>query len=173
VQTGLNLYPAEDVAIVVLINAVADAPKVTHEIERIILPRYAEAQRLTQTPPPAKTAFRPPNELVGEWSGTIRTWDRSMPLTVAIKPDGDVHVHVEGQMEALLNDAKWENNELTGRFAGTIPTSDASRWPHEILLSLRLRNAALSGMAAAVTTTEPVYFALTSYASLTKKVAAK
>jgi CubicO group peptidase (beta-lactamase class C family) len=173
VQTGLNLYPAEDVAIVVLINAVADAPKVTHEIERIILPRYAEAQRLTQTPPPAKTAFRPPNELVGEWSGTIRTWDRSMPLTVAIKPDGDVHVHVEGQMEALLNDAKWENNELTGRFAGTIPTSDASRWPHEILLSLRLRNAALSGMAAAVTTTDPVYFALTSYASLTKKIAAK
>jgi hypothetical protein len=28
-------------------------------------------------------------------------------------------------------------------------------------------------MAAAVTTTDPVYFALTSYASLTKKIAAK
>ena len=85
----------------------------------------------------------------------------------------DVHVHVEGQLEALLNEAKWENKELTGRFAGSIPTSDASRWPHEILFSLRLRNGVLSGMAAAVTTTDPVYFALTSYASLTRKVAEK
>ena len=173
VQTGLTLYPAEDIAIVVLINAVADAPRVTREIERVLLPKYAEVRRQTETRPPARTPFQPPNELVGEWAGTIRAWDRTMPLTVNIHPDGDVHVHVEGQMEALLNDAKWEGNELTGRFAGTVPTSDASRWPHEILFSLRLRNGALSGMAAAVTTTDPVYFALTSYASLTKKVAAK
>jgi CubicO group peptidase (beta-lactamase class C family) len=175
VQTGLTLYPSEDVAIVVLINAVADAPKITREIERIVLPKYSEARRLAQTPPqPAtKTPFVPSNELVGEWSGTVRTWDRSMPLTVSIRPDGDVHVHLGDELETLLNDTKWEKNELTGRFAGTIPTSDASRWPHEILFSLRLRNGALTGMAAAVTTTDPVYFALTSYASLTKKVAAK
>jgi hypothetical protein len=154
-------------------TAVNDVPRVTREIERVLLPRYAEARRQTETRPPARAAFQPPNELVGEWGGTIRTWDRTMPLTLTVRSDGDVHVHIEGQLEALLNDAKWEGNELTGRFAGTIPTSDASRWPHEILISLRLRNATLSGMAAAVTTTDPVYFALSSYASLTKKVATK
>ena len=174
VQTGLTLYPTEDVAIVVLMNAVNDAPRITREIERVLLPRYAEARRQGEPHPAASRApFQLPNELVGEWTGTVRTWDRTMPWTMTIRQDGDVHVHLAAQSEALLTDVHWENNELTGKFAGTIPTSDASRWPHEVLLSLRLRNGGLNGFAAAETTTDPVYFALSSYASLTKKMVAR
>lgn len=175
VQTGLTLYPAEDVAIVVLMNAMYDAPRITRAIERELLPKYAEARRLVEgrARPAPPSAFKPTAELLGEWSGTVRTWDRTLPISITFQPDGDVHVKLDTQMEMLLNAVHWEGTALVGRFAGTIPTPDARRWPHEVLLSLRLRNGTLSGMAVAETTQLPAHFALTSYASLTRKVVAR
>ena len=178
VQTVLTLYPAEDVAIVVLLNIVADPSRIFREIERVVLPRYADARRRWADATPRSTAtgkgsFVPPAELVGEWSGNLRAWDRSIPLSVVVPSNGDVHVRLEGQLETVLNEARWADSAFTGRFAGTIPTADASRWPHNIVLDLRLRGGTLTGMASALTTTEPVYFALSSYVTLTKKVAAK
>jgi CubicO group peptidase (beta-lactamase class C family) len=177
VATRLGLYPDDDVAIVVLTNSSTDAPlRVLREIERVLLPKYADARRRTQTPPaatPAVARFSPPPELVGEWSGTLRTWERTLPFTLIVQSDGDVHARIEGQLESLLNDVRWQNNTLAGTFRGTIPTPDASRWSHNVYVSLRLRGSTLGGMASAVTTTDPVYFALSSYASLTKKVASQ
>ena len=175
VQTVLVLYPAEDVAVVVLMNFVGDVGRVSHEIERVTLPKYADARRRTEERRRAATAragaFTPPPQLVGEWSGTIRTWERSVPFALVVQNDGDVHAKIEGQLESLLNDVEWGENTLIGTFRGSIPTPDASRWPHNVTVSLHLRGSTLNGMASAVTTTDPVYFALSSYASLTKKVA--
>src|SRR5262249_6063488 len=82
VQTTLTLYPAEDVAIVVLANAVIDVGRVSREIERVVLPRYAEARRNEPRPQQAGAAkFTPPADYVGEWTGTVRTWDRTMPIS--------------------------------------------------------------------------------------------
>jgi len=180
VQTALVLYPMEDVAVVVLMNAVADVPRISREIERVILPRYADARRrwagdarAQQSSADSSTRFAPPKELVGEWTGTLRTWERVIPMTLVMKADGDMHVRLEGQREALLTDVRWADSTLEGRHAGTIPTSDAMRWPHDIALSLRLRGGTLSGSASALTTTDPVYFALSSYVTLTKKVVVK
>jgi len=178
VQTILALYPAEDVAVVVLTNTVADVGRISREIERVTLPRYAEVRRRADAEARQKAqaasakTFVAPAELVGEWTGTLRTWERSIPMALTVQPDGDVHVRLEGGLEALVNGARWDDDNLTGRFAGTIPTSDASRWPHYVELSLRLRQGALTGMASAVTTSERVYFALSSYVSLTRKAAA-
>jgi CubicO group peptidase (beta-lactamase class C family) len=177
VQTALTLYPAERVAIVVLMNAVADVPRVTREIERVLLPRYAVVRARADSATRARVQaarqpFSPPAELVGSWTGSVRTWDRTMPFTLTIKADGDVHARLEGQPAALVNDVRWQDNTFVGTFAGTIPTSDAARWPHNVLLSLRVHNDTLSGMASALTTTETVYYALSSWASLTKSAAA-
>lgn len=179
VQTVVVLYPAEDVAVVVLMNTVSDVGKVSREIERVVLPRYAEARARADlaTPPPVAGApappFVPPEELIGEWVGTVRTWDKVVPMTLSVRADGDIHVRLEGGLESVLNEVRWQNKTLVGRFAGTIPTSDARRWPHEIVLSLRPRDGVLDGMVAALTTTDPAYYALTSYAKLTRKSAAK
>lgn len=177
VQTILALYPAEDVAVVVLMNLVGDVGRPFRQIERVILPKYAEARRRAeQLQPTSSTApkpFVPPSELLGEWSGTVRTWERTIPMTLAVQPDGDVHVRIEGELESLLNNVRWQDNTLVGRFAGSIPTSDASRWPHDVLVSLRLRNGSLSGMASALQIAEPVHFALTSYVTLTRKTPMK
>jgi hypothetical protein len=126
----------------------------------VTLPRYAEVRRRADAEARQKAqaanakVFVAPAELLGEWSGTLRTWERTIPMTLTVQPDGDVHVRLEGGLEALVNGARWDENNLTGRFAGTIPTNDASRWPHYIELSLRLRQGTLTGMASAVTTTE-------------------
>jgi CubicO group peptidase (beta-lactamase class C family) len=172
VQTVLALYPAEDVAVVVLMNYVGDVGRVFREIERVVLPRYAEVRRRVDETARAAAAapkpFVPPAALVGEWTGTVRTWERTIPMTLKIQPSGDIHAQLEGGLEAVLNNVRWQDNNLTGRFAGTIPTSDATRWPHDVLLSVRLRDSTLYGMAAALQVAEPVYYALSSYVALTR-----
>ncbi len=48
----------------------------------------------TVTPPP----FKPTSELLGEWTGTIRTWERDVPFTLVVEPDGDVPVRPQNSM---------------------------------------------------------------------------
>lgn len=177
VATTLALYPSEHLAVVVMTNAGGGSGigRIASEITGVVLPKFAEARRRQMAQPQqsaAPTPFTPTPELLGEWMGTLRTWERTIQMSLVFQPDGDVHVRMGGQLETLLDQLSWRNNNLRGRFAGTVPTSDARRWPHSVLLNLRLRNGTLSGMATAQTTAEPVCFALTSYASLTKKVAA-
>jgi len=62
-----------------------------------------------------------------------------------------------------------ETGQLVGRFLATIPTEDARRHPHSVLLNLHLRDGALTGQASAQTLGTPYYFALTSYVQLTRK----
>jgi hypothetical protein len=172
VQTVLAMYPAENVAIVVLTNMVADIGRVYREIERVVLPQYADARRRAQVADSTAAAarrgarFTPSAELLGEWKGTLRTWEKTVPMTLTFHPDGDVHVKVEDGLTNLVNNVQWRDSMFVGRFAGTIPTSDAKRWAHDIVLSLRLLPNGLNGMAAAITTTDPAYYALTSYVSL-------
>jgi len=180
VRTVLNLFPTENLAVVVLTNSETNGlGRVAGEIAAAMLPRYAVgwrermARRNDTAPTEARVAFAPPPELLGEWTGTLRTWERSIPMTLVVQPDGDVHVKVEGRLETILDGPSWRDNNLTGRFAGSIPTPDATRWPHHVLLNLRLRNGTLNGTASALQEIEPVYFALSSYVALTKRVAAK
>src|SRR6185503_4406463 len=176
VQTILALYPAEDVAVVVLTNMVADVGKPLREIERVLLPAYAAArarEMQTAAAAPAPAPFQAPAELLGEWTGTVRTWEGSLPMTLLVQPDGDVHVKVGTGLESLLNNVRWKDNTLVGRAAGSIATSDAARWPHDVFVSLRLRQGSLSGMVSALQVAEPVHFALTSYATLTRKTATR
>lgn len=181
VATQLAIYPDEDVAIVVLTNRYGDTGKIYDAVERVVLPRYTEVRRRWAAQDSAKVAqdsvksaaghFTPPAALVGEWTGTLRSWERTMPMTLVVKPDGDIHARIGDGLEAVVNEVRWRGNELIGRFAGTIPTSDASRWPHSVLLDVRLRSGTISGMATAQTTADPVHFALTSYVTLQRKVA--
>jgi hypothetical protein len=68
----------------------------------------------------------------------------------------------------LLAGARWADGVLTGRFAGSVPTPDAGRYPHSVWVQLRLIDGKLKGQASAQTTDEPVYFALTSYLEMGK-----
>ncbi len=175
VATVLSMFPSENLVIVALTNKSDGAPfRVAEEIAAAMMPRYAAertARRARQASAAANTppAF-PPAELVGAWTGTMRTYDGTTPIAMLFQPDGDVHVTLGNQLKTLLSGASYTNGNLVGRFTGTIPTDEQRRHPHSVLLNVRLRDGALRGQASAQTTEEPVHYALTSYVELTKVV---
>jgi CubicO group peptidase (beta-lactamase class C family) len=183
VATVLNLYPTERLAIVVLSNGPANPFSLAEDIAAVMLPRYADSLRAERARParPPGPKFVAPAELIGTWTGTLRTWERQIPFGLTIDADGDVKAQIgtaptsmfdfgpEKQLPALVSDLAWREGTLTGALAGQIPTPDAGRVPHVIGLTLRLVGGRLRGEAAALSTTNPIYFALASYVDLTRK----
>jgi len=171
VATVLNLYPSENLAVVVLTNKSDGAPfRIAEEIAAALLPRYAAARadrraRQAAAAPTAPPPF-PPAELAGAWTGTIRTYDGTTSISLLFQPDGDVHVTLGSQLKTLLSGASYASGQLTGRFLGAIPTEEQRRHPYSVLLNVRLRDGALRGQASAMSTEDPVYYALTSYVEL-------
>jgi CubicO group peptidase (beta-lactamase class C family) len=180
VTTILNLYPDEGVVSVVLLNS-SNAPgraRLAQMVAASILPQLSASSPERRAPSPEPRApdrrepvFAPTPEQVGEWTGTLRTWEGELPFIVRIEKDGDVKVRVARQLWTLLNQVSWNGDRLVGRFAARIPTADAGRHPHTIQLDLRLRDGKLRGQATAQTTDQPVYFALSSYVEVARQPA--
>ena len=176
VRTIMRIYPAEDLAVVVLTNCspseVSGEKDVIVEIEQdvaaAVLPRYADARRAKPNhPEQPPEPYSPRPELIGTWSGTVRTWQSTLPLKLVFQPNGDIHVKIADQFETLLNKPHWQGKMLVGLFPGFIPTPDANRLRHYVLLELWLRNGMLQGEAnAEASDLEPAHYSLSSYVEL-------
>lgn len=174
VSTLLNLYPEEDLAVVVLTNRSGGVVgRVAHEIVSAVLPQYGATARERREAAAANAApeskFSPTPALLGSWSGTVFTPEDTIPLTLVFQPDGDVHARLGDELVTLVNDVSFEGGQLVGRFMGTIPAEDTRRHPHVVQLNLRLRGQSLSGAVTAHTPGEPAYFALSSYGELRRQ----
>lgn len=168
VATRLLLYPERDVAVVVLANRSAAAVgAIAEQVLAALLSEY-EAPPSEGTPGEA-TASALPDELLGTWNGSLRTWEDDHPFRLVFRQDGDVHVRIDGQLATLLNGVRWEDGALTGRFNGRIPTRDASREPHTVRLDLRLEDGVLAGQATALDRPPPMSYALSSYVELYRR----
>ncbi len=174
VSTILGIYPRENLGVVVLLN-VSDGEarsRIFEQVVEAVLPRYRVARRESARAPGDRgDRFREmPAELFGEWIGALRTYEGEVPFKLTVRGKDDVHVELGDQLETVLNEASYEQEEwvLSGRFAGTVPTADAVRRPHQVLLRLWYRDGKLAGQATAQTRTDPVYFALSSYVELEK-----
>jgi len=153
VSTTLVLVPSERIALAVLTNT-SGVPLdgVVQEILRALLPKLP--------PPPARTPsapqeFKPDAALVGTWSGTVHTYKGDRDLTLRIEESGTVRVRLTQQLWTLLNQVSFRDGTLNGRFSGDIGTPDASRRPHVIQLSLKLRGDVLNGSAIAMSIPGP------------------
>jgi len=174
VATVLDLYPSQDLAVVVLGNQSNPLPfLIASQIESVLLPGRAQAivaERATQQGR-ARTPFAAPADLVGEWSGTVRAYDRTIPIAVRVKAD-EVLVRLGAGNDALwtlLNRPRYDNQMLEGQFVGNVPTEDAMRYQHNLALSLWNADGKLRGFVASVATNRPVGGAVSSYAELTKQ----
>ncbi len=171
VATVMNLYPTENLAIVVLTNASVRPSAIAQDLAAVMMARYADSlkARRAKGTPPEPPAFVAAPTLVGEWAGTLRTWQSTVPIRLAIKPDGDVFVWLADQPRSVANQVTFVGTRLTGRFAGRIPTDDARRWPHSIQLGLELVDGQLKGQVSAQAVGDTTYYSLASYAELKKK----
>ena len=166
----MNLYPTENLAIVVLANTGIRPDFIAQDIAAALLPRYADSLRVRRgRPAPAPRTFAATPELIGQWSGTMRTWDSTVAMRLLVKPDGDIHVWLGKQPRAILNEVSLIDGRLSGRFGGEIPTGDAKRWPHFVRLGLLLQDGTLKGQANAMSVTDPIMYSLASYVDLKKQ----
>ncbi len=173
VNTALYLYPDEDIAIAVLSNTTSRHPfTLAQDIIAGMVPRYADSMKARggRTAPPSNRSVTAPAAFAGEWKGTIRMWNGTQPFTLTFQADGDVVAKLGNGPRSLLWETGWQGDSLfTGRFAGTVPTPDASLHKHSIFLNLTLRGGRLSGQASAQTIPpDTVYYARTSYIDLGK-----
>lgn len=172
VATLLWLYPGENLAVTMLVNSSTRPEPIAQELVGVMLPRYADSLRArrARATPPARAPFQPSADLVGEWRGTVRTWQDTLSLTLSIRSDGMVVARLGGQLPAVLDQPVFQEGRLVGRMWGRIPTSDAGRHLHSVQLDLRLTGGMLKGMASAQTPTDPlVYYSLASYAELRRE----
>lgn len=170
VATRLLLYPTEDVAIVVLTNrSGSDVREIAARILEALVPDYEAPSAGEGGGSSGRERFTAPDELLGTWTGALRTWERELPLRLVFQEDGDVHARIGGQLVTLLNDARWEDGNLEGRFNGRIPTRDAGRKSHMVRLDLHLRDGVLGGQASAQDRPPLLQGALTSYVELRRE----
>jgi len=110
-----------------------------------------EALRAEQKPAP----WEPVPELLGEWEGRICTYAGDFAMTLSFKDFGDIHAKVGEQWPALVTDARFSDDKLSGRIPGRLNTPDANRrsWHpyHHLALDLKLRGGnILNGAIVAV-----------------------
>jgi CubicO group peptidase (beta-lactamase class C family) len=171
VTTMLSLYPAANLAVVVLTNKnigpLAIEP-VSEHIAAALLPKYAAALRANphEYPGPPDKPNRPATELAGRWRGDVKTWQGEIPLAMDVRADGEIHVRLGDEPEAVLQQAGWNGQELSGYFPGKIPTPDADRYHSVLFVELWLRDGALTGEINAEALEPPPHYSLASFAKL-------
>lgn len=177
VSTTMHLYPTEDLAVVVLTNTspsnvyggIPAIPQIAQQIVAALVPSYARALAANpKGPKPPTRPYRPVPSMLGTWTGTVRTWQGTLPFRLVFQPDGDIHVRLGNELETLLDKAHWDGKMFVGLFAGTIPTPDASRYPSHVRLELWFRNRKLEGEANAEAVQEPAHYSLASYVELSR-----
>lgn len=164
-----NLYPDEDLAIVVLANQEnQDLPQVVQAIASEFLPGYRlgddSADDISMAAADARSTPLP--EFSGKWSGTLTTYAGTVPFALTFQPDGDIHVNLSRQYTTLLNGRTNFGGQLMGRFAGTMLTDDARKHRHSQLLLLRPQGNELVGQLVAQTLSDPDIFALPGFLRL-------
>ena len=176
VATRLDLYPSEDLAVVVLTNQSSPLPTtIASAIENVLLRGRGDsivAERAAQQGR-SRSTFAPTADLVGDWVGTLRTYQGTIPMTIRVKSD-EVLVRLGGSdaLWSLVNRPSLQDQLLGGQFLGDIPTPDAMRHPHVLGMSVWYAEGKLRGWVAAMATNRPIAGAVSSYAELTRQTGA-
>jgi CubicO group peptidase (beta-lactamase class C family) len=169
-NTMLKFVPSEDIAVVVMVNTYSDLrQEIPRDIIGVLLPDYGEKWAEAKTREGGggdREPFEPGPELLGTWKGTLTTYDEIIDVTFTIQEDGDVHVDLEGQLETLLDRARFADGYLTGVSHGTIPSGDARAHPHDLSYKLLLSGEMLSGYVTTSYNTDRSYGNFSSYLRL-------
>lgn len=172
---SLLLVPSESLAVVCLNNATKGngvTDQAVFEVAGALIPKFGENLSKLIAEVEAREAeqpFQPTPEFTGRWEGEVKTYEGSIPVTLIFDQNGKVYVQLKGQLETILNDVRFGEGALKGRFCGNIPTAEAARLNHQIELELRREGAELYGIARATSTAKRPGFGLPSFIQLKKK----
>ena len=146
--TLLELFPTEDVAIVMLANSWSDDFNMPNTIEQAILAKVLPKLD-TKRPPAEEQAAKQPMSpaFMGRWSGEIATVSSTVPIAIAIAGPTEAHGHAGNAADSALKSFSINGNHLYGVLPADLHEGDAPRLPYEIELDLFLRDHKLAGAA--------------------------
>ncbi|MDX2058336.1 MAG: serine hydrolase domain-containing protein [Gemmatimonadales bacterium] len=170
----LLLFPDQDVAVATMANI--DDTGVPLRVARMlagaVIPTFDVAVAQRPRTRSAPSAFALPDSLVGEWDGTVRTYDdQKIPFKLLLKSD-DVHAQlVTGRVPlwTVLNQPSFSRGILGGALAVTVPTEEALRYPQIGYLTLLHRGDTLRGYLVSAWVLDRPTAGLPSYVEVTRK----
>lgn len=148
---ALYAIPSEGIVVALLSNTgTLLVDKAVKEVFSTMLPEFREQREKTtqSAKPPADSsnAARHPAKLAGNWTGEIRTWRGSVPLTLSISPAREVHTRINSQ-DGVLQHARVQDESVYGLVEGDVGTADAPKPPYNLELELYFRDGTLAGAA--------------------------
>jgi len=155
----LAMLPAHDAAVAILMNSGVSETYTPWDIEWRVVGATIRGFPKQPRIPSANAAgagLRP--QLVGEWTGTVRTDQGALPAGITIRNSRNLRLMVDGAFTAPiwqanpLGNVGFRDGVLEGPFFGRMPTRDAQRAQHVLMLRLRLEGDTLRGSISAVAT---------------------
>lgn len=150
VHSIYRMVPSEHIVVSLLSNKAGDfnaSNLIVDEVLGLLLPK-----RQTDPPSSNEAAASPsvrlsrPGSLIGTWSGMLDTYQAEIPLRLTVSSSGEVFARLGDQLEALVNDVRFEDGWLTGKMTGDMGTDDVRRRHVEATsIVLKLRGATLNG----------------------------
>ena len=176
VATFMNLYPTENVAVVVLTGTGANLGRIAQDIAAALIPRYADTLAVRRANANAGGRGGRGNQapsdfehVAGDWVGTVRTWQTTVPFRITIGADGATTAMLGGAPVPVTR-AAFRDDQLTGQFTGTMPNDDTKRAPYTLTMKLLLVDGVLKGEVTAIGADAGViYYALSGYGELKKQ----
>ena len=182
-RTILKLVPSEDIAVVVLLNGWNEPlpDRLAKEMLSVLLPDYAlnlEKDKSFQSPPFDR--YVPNPDFTGTWKGSIRTPEGDVPVYMIFQEDGDIHflkqldinrrwvLQNQGLFDRVLNNVGIKGNRIYGWIDARLPTADAQRLPHVMVVDIVRDGKRIDGSVVAVSADDRMYFGLSYYISLEK-----
>ncbi|MCP4725352.1 MAG: beta-lactamase family protein [bacterium] len=149
VSTTLILVPEDNIAVTVLSNASSWLPSVIAEdILEVLLP-----DRFERSDPPGRSGrdrFVPGEELIGNWTGIVDTYEGEITLTLKFLDSGNVEVYLGESSPGRLRNVSFRDGFLRGYFHGDLRTEDVNKLPYNLNAELKLRGDLLNGSVTAV-----------------------
>jgi CubicO group peptidase (beta-lactamase class C family) len=160
VTTNLRILPDENISVAVLCNQQGiNLGRVIHSIFSSLIPEYAEEWEKAQNEPRKGPSlkFSPPLELIGSWSGEIKTYIRTIPVKMYIEKKGKVRFKISGEKYrnekglTTLEPPRFVNDHLIASFNIKILKEESKRSAAFLLLNLisQKNNTEFAGYAAA------------------------
>ncbi len=163
----LRLIPDHRLGVVVLSN---DERVPTKVILELILDAMIPGSSWTRREDPARgrrtqAPFSAPDDLLGSWSGEIRTWSGTVAVQLDIQRRR-ARVRVGTAAAVPLDGLEMFEGRLRGRSPGRLPAPDLADVPYELWYELRRDRDHLVGAVYAADTAPLRHFVLPSWISL-------
>jgi hypothetical protein len=155
----LDMVPSENLVSAVVANASGvDLWALQHDVFAAFLPAFRATPYQAPHAAEGGGGFSAPDSLLGRWSGTIRTFQKTIPAALTFMRGGPVVLEIDGirasplSVKTELGEMSYKDGVFTGLFWGRIDTPDTAGQPHAVYVKVMMRENTLSGSASAVST---------------------